>query len=86
MLKEGKALRRRAGSALAMEPSGVMVLCALQTLLERAERIRSQQRRDQNKLFALHAPEVKCSGEVWPESPTSSAICVSLVVTHKRGL
>ena len=28
--------------------------------LERAERIRTQQRNDKNKLYALHAPEVEC--------------------------
>ena len=29
----------------------------LRTLLERAERIRTQQQKDKNKLYALHAPE-----------------------------
>ena len=32
--------------------------------LERAERIRTQQRNDKNKLYALHAPEVECIGKV----------------------
>ena len=32
--------------------------------LERAERIRTQQRHDKNKLYALHAPEVECIGKV----------------------
>jgi len=31
--------------------------------LERAERIRTQQRNDKNKLYALHAPEVECIGK-----------------------
>ena len=31
--------------------------------LERAERIRTQQRADKNKLYALHAPEVECIGK-----------------------
>ena len=31
--------------------------------LERAERIRTQQRHDKNKLYALHAPEVECIGK-----------------------
>ena len=30
---------------------------------ERAERIRTQQRHDKNKLYALHAPEVECIGK-----------------------
>jgi IS5 family transposase len=33
-------------------------LSALKTWLERAERIRTQQRGDKNKLYALHAPEL----------------------------
>ena len=32
--------------------------------LERAERIRTQQRNDKNKLYVLHAPEVECIGKV----------------------
>ena len=35
---------------------------ALATLLERAERIRTQKLSDKNKLYALHAPEVECIG------------------------
>ena len=31
--------------------------------LERAERVRTQQRFDKNKLYALHAPEVECIGK-----------------------
>ena len=31
--------------------------------LERAERIRTQQRHDKNKLCALHAPDVECIGK-----------------------
>jgi transposase, IS5 family len=37
-------------------------LAALGTLLGRAERIRTQQRHDKHKLYALHAPEVECIG------------------------
>ena len=31
--------------------------------LERAERVRTQQTKDKNKLYALHAPEVECIGK-----------------------
>ena len=31
--------------------------------LERAERVRTQQAKDKNKLYALHAPEVECIGK-----------------------
>lgn len=36
----------------------------LQTMMERAERIRRQQPKDKNKLYAMHAPEVECIGKV----------------------
>ena len=45
----------------------------LTTMLERAERIRTQQPKDQHKLYTLHASEVECIGKARPESPTSSA-------------
>ena len=35
-------------------------LSGLQTLLERARRIRIQQRHDKHKLYALHAAQVQC--------------------------
>ena len=44
-----------AGSAPALEPSGVVALRALKTLLECAAHIRTQQRHDKNKFYALHA-------------------------------
>lgn len=34
----------------------------LKALMERAERIRTQQPQEKNKLYALHAPEVECIG------------------------
>lgn len=41
-----------------------VALTELMMWLERAERIRTQQRHDKNKLYALHAPEVECIGKV----------------------
>jgi transposase, IS5 family len=59
---------------------------ALTTLLERAERIRTQKRSDKNKLYALHAPEVECIGKGKARKPYEFGVKVSLVVTHLRGL
>jgi transposase, IS5 family len=59
---------------------------ALTTLLERAERIRTQKRADKNKLYALHAPEVECIGKGKARKPYEFGVKVSLVVTHLRGL
>ncbi len=41
-----------------------LTLTTVQTLMQRAERIRSQCPKDKNKLYALHAPEVECIGKV----------------------
>jgi transposase, IS5 family len=44
--------------------AGASALSTLLLWLERAERIRTQQRHDKHKLYALHAPEVECIGKV----------------------
>ena len=63
-----------------------LALSALKTLLERAECIRTQQRHDKNKLYALHAPETECIGKGKARKPYEFGVKVSLVVTHLRGL
>ena len=52
------------GAAPVNEPDSPKALSDLATLLKRAERIRTQQRNDKNKLYALHAPEVECISKV----------------------
>ena len=74
-----------AGTAGTAAPSPV-TLSALKTLLERAERIRTQQRFDKNKLYALHAPEAECISKGKARKPYEFGVKVSLVVTHLRGL
>jgi transposase, IS5 family len=54
--------------------------------LERAERIRTQQRHDKDKLYALHAPEVECISKGKARKPYEFGVKVSLAVTHKQGL
>ena len=56
------------------------------TLLERAERIRTQKLSDKNKLYALHAPEVECISKGKARKRYEFGVKVSLVVTHLRGL
>ena len=58
----------------------------LTALLERAERIRAQQPKDKNKLYALHAPEVECIGKGKARQPYEFGVKSSLAVTHGRGL
>ena len=54
--------------------------------LERAERIRTQQRFDKNKLYALHAPEVECIGKGKARKPYEFGVKNAVVVSHKHGL
>lgn len=61
-------------------------LSRLNTLLERAERIRTQQLKDKNKLYALHAPEVECIGKGKARKPYEFGVKASIAVTHKSGL
>lgn len=61
-------------------------LSRLNTLLDRAERIRTQQLKDKNKLYALHAPEVECIGKGKARKPYEFGVKASIAVTHKSGL
>jgi IS5 family transposase len=61
-------------------------LSGLNTLLDRAERIRTQQRKDKDKLYALHAPEVECIGKGKARKPYEFGVKASIAVTHKSGL
>jgi IS5 family transposase len=61
-------------------------LTALYTLLDRADRIRTQQPQDKNKLYALHAPEVECISKGKARNRYEFGVKVSLAVTHKQGL
>jgi len=58
----------------------------LQRVMERAERIRKQQPKDKNKLYAIHAPEVECIGKGKARQPYEFGVKASIAVTHRRGL
>jgi transposase, IS5 family len=75
-----------AGSTPAHEPSRPKALSDLMMWLERAERIRTQQRNTKNKLYALHAPEVECISKGKARNPYEFGVKVSLAVTHRQGL
>ena len=74
------------GGAPAHEPDSPKALSDLAMWLERAERIRTQQRNTKNKLYALHAPEVECLSKGKARNPYEFGVKVSLAVTHKQGL
>jgi IS5 family transposase len=55
-------------------------------LLHRVGRILTQQRRDKNKLYALHAPEVECIAKGKARTPYEFGVKVSIATTLKEGL
>ena len=61
-------------------------LPALNELMTRVKRILTQQRKDKNKLYALHAPEVECIAKGMAKIPYELGIKVSIVTTLKEGL
>lgn len=74
-----------AGLAPGKEPTA-LALADLHVWLERAERIRIQQRHDKDKLYALHAPEVECIGKGKARKPYEFGVKVSMAITHNKGL
>jgi transposase, IS5 family len=67
-------------------PDAPKAVSDLMMWLERAERIRTQQRKDKNKLYALHAPEVECIGKGKARKPYEFGVKSAVVVSHKHGL
>ena len=62
------------------------VQAKLQPWLEGAERIRTQQPKDKNKCYALHAPPVECIGKGEARKPYEFGVKVSVAVTARQGL
>lgn len=58
----------------------------LEVWLQRAERIQTQQPKDKNKLYALHAPEAECIGKGKARKPYEFGVKVSVAITHRHGL
>lgn len=51
-------------------------------LLARTGRILAQRRKDKNKLYALHAPEVECISKGKARTPYEFGVKVSIATTH----
>ena len=77
---------QRKSKAPDFAPANPKAASDLGVWLERAERIRTQQRHDKNKLYALHAPEVECISKGKARKPYEFGVKVSLAVTHRQGL
>lgn len=78
-----REVKRKLDTAM---PHSPLALPHLHTILERAERIRTQQRHDKAKLYALHAPEVECLSKGKARQRYEFGVKVSLAITHKQGL
>jgi IS5 family transposase len=78
-----REIERKRVAAKGESPGAV---ARLNTLLERAQRIRTQQRKDKNKLYALHAPEVECISKGKARKPYEFGVKASIAVTHRSGL
>jgi len=82
----GIVLRELARKRAGITDASAGVLARLDTLRERAERIRAQRPKDKNKLYALHAPEVECIGKGKARQPYEFGVKAGIVVTHRQGL
>lgn len=69
-----------------MDGLGDGAKAGLETWLQRAERIQTQQPKDKNKLYALHAPEAECIGKGKARKPYEFGVKVSVAITHRHGL
>ncbi|NMG17870.1 IS5 family transposase, partial [Aromatoleum bremense] len=78
-----REIKRKLTTATAQSGASIT---RLTTLMARAERIRTQQPKDKNKLYALHAPEVECIGKGKARKPYEFGVKASIAVTHKSGL
>jgi IS5 family transposase len=78
-----REIERKRASAHSATPAAQ---ASLDSLMLRAERIRTQQPKDKNKLYALHAPEVECIGKGKARQPYEFGVKASIAVTHKQGL
>lgn len=59
---------------------------AMKTQLALAKRVKDQQPKDKNKLYSLHAPEVKCIAKGKARQPYEFGTKVSVTTTLKEGL
>lgn len=91
MRKAVKALKTRVGRVhrevqrnLAQLPHNAQAQA--QDLLHRVRRILTQQTKDKNKLYALHAPEVECISKGKARTPYEFGVKVTIATTLKEGL
>jgi IS5 family transposase len=80
-------LLREVERKLALATTGsAAVLDRLRSVMERAERIRTQHPKDKKKLYAMHAPEVECISKGKAHKRYEFGVKASLAITHRSGL
>ena len=57
-----------------------------EAILARVKRVLTQQPKDKNKLYSLHAPEVECISKGKARQPYEFGVKVTVATTHKEGL
>ncbi len=78
-----REIQRKLATATTESPT---TLHRLHTLMQRAERIRTQRPKDKNKLYAMHAPEVECISKGKARQPYEFGVKASIAITHRSGL
>jgi transposase, IS5 family len=58
--------------------------CDFSELLEKVQRLLTQQKTDKNKLYSIHAPEVECIAKGKANKRYEFGVKVSLATTHRR--
>ena len=81
----GIVMREVRRKMVSLDPQHTAVI-RLNTVLERAERLRTQQPKGKSKLYAMHAPEVECIGKGKAKQPYEFGVKTSIAVTHRGGL
>jgi IS5 family transposase len=82
----GIVLREVARKVEALKAVPAQALAKLGVVRERAERIRAQQPKDHNKLYAMHASEVEAISKGKAGKPWEFGVKASIAVTMRRGL
>ena len=86
-----KALRTRVGRVWRdidrqLDRKDATTAARAESILERVKRVLTQQQKDKNKLYSLHAPEVECISKGKVRQRFEFGVKVMVATTHKEGL
>jgi IS5 family transposase len=81
----GRVLRDVRRQCVRLEEQGKVIPATLKEQLERAQRIYAQERKDRNKLYSMHAPEVECIAKGKVHQKYEFGCKVQIVTTSRQG-